>query len=161
MRGDSASDDDGADRARPLDAVDPQSHVPVVDQHVVPRLEYLADRGRADRQVDAGGPVAVGADHDLVAAGEHERLGKVGHSELRALEVGDERERLAAALCVSRTSRALRACSSCVPCEKFSRAASMPAPTSASIRPLEAGPIVARIFVRRGAGLRGHASESS
>ena len=50
-----------------------------------------------------------------------------------------------------RTSSAVRAWSSCVPCDRFSRAPSMPASISAAIISgvAEAGPMVATIFVRR------------
>ncbi len=52
----------------------------------------------------------------------------------------------------SRTTCIRCAWSSCVPCEKFSRAASIPARASSSTISCEdeAGPSVATIFVRRG-----------
>jgi hypothetical protein len=51
----------------------------------------------------------------------------------------------------SRTRRAVSAWSSLVPCEKFSRATSMPASTirTSTSGAREAGPTVATIFVRR------------
>ena len=127
VRADGAADDDGADGARALDPLDAQPHVAVVDQHVVAGLEHLADRRRAHRQVDAG-RVAVRADHDLVAAREHERLAADRRRGASAL-AGRRSARAACRARAAPRGRAARsrACSSCVPCEKFSRAASMPA----------------------------------
>ena len=53
--------------------------------------------------------------------------------------------------CTARTSRRASACCSCVPCEKLSRAQSIPACTRVVIcsRVDDAGPSVAMIFVRR------------
>ena len=54
-------------RARPaLDRLDPQLHVPVVDEHVVPDLEDGAEHGGADREVAVAGGVLAG-DDDRVA----------------------------------------------------------------------------------------------
>ena len=62
----------------------------------------------------------------------------------------------------SRTSCAVSACSSALPCEKFRRATSIPASTmrTSTSGSREAGPIVATIFVRRIIGERTvHASD--
>src|SRR5262249_22085806 len=55
--------------------------------------------------------------------------------------------------CTSRMLSAWRAWSACEPCEKLRRAPSIPASASArsDSRSSDAGPIVATIFVRRGA----------
>ena len=49
VRGDDATGEHRAARAALLDRLDPQPDEPVVDQHLVPRLEHLADHRRADR----------------------------------------------------------------------------------------------------------------
>ena len=82
---------------------------------------------------------------------EHDRRGEVADAELRPLQVGDEGERAAELLSTLAHAARPLACSSCVPCEKLSRATSMPAATSLIDRgAADAGPIVATIFVRRG-----------
>ena len=155
VRADHAADDDGAARAAILDLLDAQADEPVVDQHVVPRRQHLADHRRRDRQVAvAARPPRRRSTTSSPRASRRGRI-EVADAELRPLEVGDERERAPRVVGRSRGSASAQArCWSCVACEKFRRAASIPASTSAASRsrsPL-AGPIVARIFVRRGSG---------
>ena len=78
-----------------------------------------------------------------------------GDADLRAAEVGEHGDRPpehAPARCAPEARRS--ACSSCEPCEKFSRATSMPAAASSKIvsGSFVAGPSVQTIFVRRMAG---------
>ena len=78
---------------------------------------------------------------------------EIADPELRALEVGDQRDRPADLfLRLAQEPTRSRRARSCVPWEKLRRALSMPARISASIVSLfaDAGPIVATIFVRRG-----------
>ena len=85
---------------------------------------------------------------DLALARGRRGSRELADAELRPLEVGDQRERPARASPRPRGRDArARACSSCVPCEKLSRAASMPAATSAcrTSGGSEAGPSVATI----------------
>jgi hypothetical protein len=82
----------GATCAAGLDALHAQPHEPVVDQHLVPRLQHLADDGGTDGKLAV--PARVRADDgDLLAALDRHRLGQIADAELRALEVGDQRER--------------------------------------------------------------------
>ena len=143
--------DDRAARAPALDAVDPQADEPVVDQHVVARLEHLADHGRADRQLAVRRAVHR-PDDDLLAAAQ-----RIGSARSPIRSFGPWRSAISASgrptsRSASRTRRAHSPCSSCVPCEKLSRAASIPArrapPSASGVE--DAGPIVATIFVRRG-----------
>ena len=69
----------------------------VVDQNVLPGLEDLGEHRRADGQVSRLAR-AVAREDDLVAAGQHHRPRKVADAELRALQVGDERQRPAGAI---------------------------------------------------------------
>ena len=85
-------------RARPLlDLLDGQPNEAVVDQDVVARTQHLADHGRRDRQL-AVQRVLLADDEDLLVLEEDARLVEVADAELRALEVGDQRERLAGLL---------------------------------------------------------------
>src|SRR5262245_2028319 len=93
---DEPSDRDGAERKSVLDALDAQPDEPIVDEQIVACLEHVADRLRADRQVDARVP--VDPDGDLIAAGEIEGRREVSDAELRTLKVRDQRERLAGLL---------------------------------------------------------------
>ena len=151
MRSDEPADDHGAASASPLDALDPQPDEPVVDQDVVPRLQHLADHGRADRELAVSGSL-LGGDDDLVARLQRDGRRQLADPELRALEVGDHRERAADLPGLRAREPARAACSSWVPCEKFRRAASIPASARASTVSAdeETGPSVATIFVRRG-----------
>ena len=83
---------------------------------------------------------------------QSDRRRQLADPHLRPLEVGDDRDRTADLASISRTSLFRSACSSCVPCEKFRRAASMPASAMRAVSrgDEEAGPTVATIFVRRG-----------
>jgi hypothetical protein len=74
-----------------------QTHVPVVDQHLVPGPQHLTDRRGRDRQlaVDA---VWADDDGDPVACRELHRRGEVADADLRALQVADQRDRPAGAL---------------------------------------------------------------
>jgi len=77
-----------------LDLLDPQAHETVVDQHLVAGREHLADDRRGNRQLAV--PCAfLGSDDDLLSSDQGAGMGQVAHPELRALEVGDERERAA------------------------------------------------------------------
>ena len=72
-----ATDDDGAAGAARIDLLDAEPHEAVVDQHVVPRLEHLADHGRRDRQVavrEARRSVGLADDRHLVAGDQEARL---------------------------------------------------------------------------------------
>ncbi len=92
MRGHRASDEDVAASTAPLDAVDAQPHHPVVDEHVVSRLEHRSEHRRADRDVAVLGGVLAG-DHDGVAVLELDVGVEVTDAQLGALEVGDQRDR--------------------------------------------------------------------
>ena len=92
VRGDDTAFDHRAARAAGLDAVDAQPHEPVVDQHVVARLEHLADHGRADRQLAVRGALGR-TDHDLFATAQRDRLVEVTDAKLGALQVGDQGDR--------------------------------------------------------------------
>ena len=92
VRGDDAADDDLAARPAALDRLDAQLDVPVVDEHVVADLEHGAEHGGADREVAVARRVLPG-DDDGVAALERDGLGEVADAELRALQVGDQRDR--------------------------------------------------------------------
>ena len=151
VRGDDAAVDHRAARATGLDAVDAEPHEPVVDQHVVARLEHLADHRRADRQLAVRGALGR-TDDDLLAAAS-----VTGSSRSPIRSFGPCRSAISAigrpsSRSVARTSRARSRCWSCVPCERLSRAPSIPARTSAASDSgvEQAGPIVATIFVRRG-----------
>jgi hypothetical protein len=73
--------------------LDVQAHEAVVDQHLVARLQHLADHRRADRQLAVQGRLGGGHDH-LLATPERDGLLEVADPQLRALKVGDERDRL-------------------------------------------------------------------
>ncbi len=92
MRAHEAADDDRAGRAAALDLVDAEPDEPVVDQHLVARLEHVADHRRRDRQLAVRRRL-LGADRDLVAGVEDDRLLELADAQLRALQVGDERDR--------------------------------------------------------------------
>ena len=91
-RADYAGHDHGAAGAPMLDLLHLQMNVPVVDQQVVPRLQYLADDGGQNRDL-AVTRRGRERDHDLLVAGEPDRLGKASHADLRTLQIGDQRER--------------------------------------------------------------------
>ena len=91
---DEPADDHRAGRAAALDLVDAQPHEPVVDQHLVPRLEHVPDHRRRDRQLAVGRSL-LRADPDLVAGVEDDRLRQLADAQLRPLQVGDERDRAA------------------------------------------------------------------
>ena len=85
-------------RARPCStSCDGEPHEAVVDQDVVARPEHLADHGRRDRQLAVGGRLLADDDHLLVLQQDARRR-QVADPELRALQVGDQRERLAGLL---------------------------------------------------------------
>src|SRR6266545_2603659 len=85
-----AADEYGGAGANGIDLVHAQAHATVVDQDVVADEENLLQDRRADRQC-ACGAVLLARDVDLVALDEHERMRQLADSELRALQVGDER----------------------------------------------------------------------
>ena len=62
-----------------------------------PGPQHLADHGRRDRQL-AVHRVLLADDDDLLVLEQDARLVEVADAELRALEVGDQRERLAGLL---------------------------------------------------------------
>ena len=72
-RDDAADDDRRSGRGRHSTLVDAQPHEAVVDQHVVARLQHLADHRRADRQLAVRCELGRG-DDDLLAARERDRL---------------------------------------------------------------------------------------
>ena len=92
VRGDGAADEHLAACAATVDRGDAEPHGAVVDQHVETGLEHGAEDGRRDRQVVAAGGILAG-DRQLFAALEHDRLRELADAELRALEVGDQRDR--------------------------------------------------------------------
>ena len=154
-----AADDDRRSSARPRStSLDAEPDEAVVDEDLVARAASTdAEDGRAHR---AGRPRRAASSPAITTVSPLDELDgavEVADAELRPLQVGDQRERPAGrAPAASRTSARSRACSSCVPCEKLSRAPSMPASTSAAsvAGVADAGPIVATIFVRRGARSR-------
>ena len=93
VRADQPADEDVAAGAAVLDLLDAQPHEAVVDQDVVTRLEDLPDHLGQHLELTVGR--AVAGDDDLLAARERHGLGQVADAELRALEVGDQGERLA------------------------------------------------------------------
>ena len=83
-------------------------------------------RGR-DREIAVARRI-VARDDDRLARPRVDRLGELADPELRPLEVGDERQRPpGAGLRLAHAPRRSARARSCVPCEKFSRAPSMPA----------------------------------
>ena len=136
VRGDDPADDDlaaGAARRRP------------------PRRAAGRARRRSGRRGPAGAPRRSPPgrpaarrprarprprDDDLVAVVEPHRRVELADAQLRALEVGDQRDRRGRlVLRASAPCRAYSACCSCVPCEKLRRAPSMPAWASAMTAP--------------------------
>ena len=114
----------------------------------LPGLEHFAD----DRRGDGRSPCPRLAADDARRRLRAPRPAQLADAKLRALEVGDQRDGRLSSACTARMSPARTRVVRVVPCEKFSRAASMPARASArTSRCDEAGPIVATIFVRRGA----------
>ena len=94
MRADDAAGQDRAARAAKLDLVDAETDEPIVDQDLVARLEDLADHRRADGKLAVVEAFSARND-DLVAAGEGDGAIELADAELRALEVGDQRDRVA------------------------------------------------------------------
>ena len=80
----------GAAVARPVDA---QPDEAVVDQHVVARLEHVADHRRARPAARRRGTRPRRTTTIVLALREHDRLGEVADAELRPLQVGDQRDR--------------------------------------------------------------------
>ena len=147
---DDTPDHDCARDSASFDFVDAKAHAPVVDQDVVPGPEDLRENRRAHWEVTARAvtsPVSVTRSPGASSSGRLE----LSDPELRALQVGDQGEWAPGTRLRLADERAPSAWSACAPCEKFSRAASNPASTSASIisGDEEAGPIVQTIFVRR------------
>ena len=71
---------------------DTQPDEPVVDQHVVARLQHVADHGGRDRQLPALA-IVLRAHGDGLALAEDEGLLELADPELRPLEVGDQGDR--------------------------------------------------------------------
>src|SRR5262249_57973079 len=67
-RADLTAHEHRAPRTAVLDLLDPQMHVAVVDQNVVPRLEHLAEHGRPDGDL-AVARSGSGSDTSRLAAG--------------------------------------------------------------------------------------------
>ena len=88
-----AADDDPTAGAPLLDLLHGEPDEAVVDQDVVARPQHLADHGRRDRQL-AVQPMLLADDDDLLVLQQDARLVELADAELRALEVGDQRERL-------------------------------------------------------------------
>ena len=107
-----------------------------------PRTASLNGRARAARTMSAAGELT--------------------EPDLRAGKVGEDRNRLTGRGAPTlATAAAAAAREAGDPCEKFSRATSMPAATSSSVRSRVAGPIVQTSFVRDGARGRWFAGEGS
>jgi hypothetical protein len=94
VRAHGAADEDGAARTPARDLVDAQADEPVVDEDVVAGLQHLADDRGRDGQLAVRREL-FRADDDVLPAHEEPRLRQVADAELRALEVGDERDRAA------------------------------------------------------------------
>ena len=88
-----ADDDDGRarDPGRPPAR---QADEAVVDQHVVAGPQHLADHRGRDRQLAVDRDL-LADDEDLFVLQQHARRGQVADPELRSLQIGDQRERLA------------------------------------------------------------------
>ena len=94
MRADDAAGEHGALGAATPDALDAEADQTVVDQHLVARLQHLADHRRQHGQLAVARALVAGDDH-LVAARQRHRIRKVADPELRALQIGDQRQRAA------------------------------------------------------------------
>jgi hypothetical protein len=79
--------------ARPRSTLYLEAHVTVVDQDLVAACEHLADDSRRDGQLHVG---ALRPDDDLLPLAQLQRLGEMANPQLRTLEIGDERDRMAA-----------------------------------------------------------------
>jgi len=90
-----AADHHAADRLALVDLLHPQPNEAVVDQDVVARTEHLADHRRRDGQLAVGRDLLADDEHLFVLQEQTRRL-EVADAELRPLQVGDQRERLAA-----------------------------------------------------------------
>ena len=77
-----------------LDFLHGEPHQAVVDQDVVTGTQHLADHGRRNGQLAVGGRLLADDDHLLVLQ-QDPRGRQIADPELRALEVGDQGERLA------------------------------------------------------------------
>ena len=130
---DRPADEHLAARAAAVDLVDAQPHRAVVDQHVVPGLEH---RRRAPPGAIGRSPSGAPSSPAIVTSSprvELDRRRELADPELRPLQVGDQRERPAELLLQPRGSPAPTAAwSSCVPCEKLSRAPSISSISGAS-----------------------------
>ena len=96
VRIDFSADRDLAARPSGLHLLDLQMHEAVVDEDVLAGHQHFGEHRRADGQVArlAG---AVAREDDLVAAREHDRSRQVADAKLRALQIGDQRERTSGA----------------------------------------------------------------
>ena len=88
------TDDDAAASAAGLDLLDAQPDHPVGDEHLMAPLQDLTDCGRRDRQLAVTSSFP-GDDGNLAPPQQVERLVERADSELRPLEVADQRERSA------------------------------------------------------------------
>ncbi len=150
---DEAADDHLAGGASALDPRHLQANTAVVDEHVVAGLQHLAEHGREDGQLAGGAVRARTADDDYLASAlQIDGLLEVADAELGPLKVGDHGQGATELTLRLAHQRARSACSSRVPCEKLSLAASIPASASILMASAveDAGPRVATIFVRRG-----------
>ena len=153
-----AADDDAAARAAVLDLLHREPDEAVVDQDVVAGTQHLADHRGRDRQLAVGGRLLADDDHLLVLQQDARRR-QVADPELRALQVGDQRERLPALLLHLAHDLHALGVILVFPCERLRRIASTPASTSARTCSWvdETGPMVATIFVlRRSAAMAPH-----
>ncbi len=79
-------------RAAALDLRHAEADEPVVDEEVVPGLEHGSQHVRADGEVALARAVLAG-DHDLRTPFQRDRRRELADPELRALQVGDQRDR--------------------------------------------------------------------
>ena len=92
VRADGAADHDRAAGATAVHLLDPKADEPVVDQHLVPGREHLADDRRRDGQIAVARALLRRDDH-LVPGGQGSRRREVADTQLRPLEIGDQGER--------------------------------------------------------------------
>jgi hypothetical protein len=94
VRADDAAGEHRALGAPTPDALDAEPDQAVVDQHLVARLQHLADHRRQHGQLAVARALVAGDDH-FVATRQRHRIRKVADPEFRALQIGDQRKRAA------------------------------------------------------------------
>src|SRR5262249_56215408 len=75
-----------------LDRLDTEADETVVDEHLVPGLEHFPDHRGANGQIAVARALASRHD-DVFPAREGDRAVELAEAELRALQVGDQRDR--------------------------------------------------------------------